>query len=283
MSAFGPLVSTNWLAEHLGDVKIIDASWRMPGEASARADYEQRHIPHAVYFDIDAIADKSVDLPHMLPSPNLFERAVGELGVADNDVVVVYDDKGCFSAPRVWWTFRAMGHAKVAVLDGGLPKWLAEERAVTSAAPKPSPVTYQAAFRQSDVCNAEDVRARLYKADTVILDARSQERFRGEAAEPRIGLRAGAMPGASNLPFGNLIKPDGTFCAPDAISEHLANAGVEQDKEIITTCGSGITAAVISLALEITGHPNHKLYDGSWAEWGDERLSDKEFPVIACT
>ena len=285
MSDFGPLVNSHWLAERLGseDIKVIDGSWRMPGASPARGDYNDRHIGGAVFFDIDLISDQQSALPHMAPEPAVFAEAVGALGISPQDTVVIYDDQGCFSAARVWWTFRLMGHEKVAVLDGGLPKWLDEGRAVTSSRSVTIAANYLASHDPQHVCDATGVRQRLPNNDTLILDARPAQRFLGATPEPRKGLRSGAMPGAVNLPFGDLFNNDKTFLEPKALAMRLAGAGVTPEKEIITTCGSGITAAVLSLALEIIGHPSHKLYDGSWAEWGSIDNTEKEFPVIADT
>ncbi len=285
MSDFGPLVETQWLAERLGDktIKIIDGSWRMPGASPARGDYEDRHIDGAVFFDIDQISDQSSSLPHMAPDPALFAEAVGALGISPSDTVIIYDDQGCFSAARVWWTFRLMGHKKIAVLDGGLPKWIDEGRTVTDSFSSVISAEHKTSHDPYHVCDAAGIRQRLQNSDTLILDARPAQRFLGAAPEPRADLRSGAMPGAVNLPFGDLFKNDKTFLDPSALTARLASAGVTPEKEIITTCGSGITAAILSLALEIIGHPHHKLYDGSWAEWGSIDNAEKEFPVIANT
>lgn len=285
MTPFRPLVSTEWLAAHLddGDVKITDGSWRMPGAEHARNDYEKRHIKNAVFFDIDAIADQQSHLPHMLPSPEAFASAVGALGVSNTDTVIVYDDAGCFSAARVWWTFHVMGHERVAVLDGGLPKWLAENRPVTDVIPSLTRTDYKASFQPERISGAGDVRARLNIANSLILDARPAARFHGEASEPREGLRSGHMPGAASLPHASVLNDDQTFLDDKKLATLFANAGVAAGKQIITTCGSGVTAAVLSLALELAGHRDHKLYDGSWAEWGDNRHDAKEFPVVAAS
>ena len=283
MTAFGPLVSTQWLAEHLGEarVKVIDGSWRMPGQGSAQDDYGRRHIPGAVFFDIDAVSDTESPLPHMLPPQALFERAAGALGVSDKDRVVVYDDQGLFSAARVWWTFRAMGHAEVAVLNGGLPKWLAEERPTTAGSPAIASAVYEAAPVQALRRTAGEVRAALSDKSASVIDARPAARFSGAAPEPRAGLRSGHMPGAVNVPFSSLIDEGSALHAPAAVRAVFETAGADLSLPVITTCGSGVTAAVLSLALEAAGHYNHGLYDGSWAEWGDERHDDKDWPVVA--
>lgn len=278
---FGPLVSTQWLAEHLGekDVKIVDGSWRMPGQGAAVDNYHEQHIPGAVFFDIDAIADRQTDLPHMLPSPEAFADAVTALGVAETDRVVVYDEKGLFSAARVWWTFRAMGHEKVAVLDGGLPRWLAENRPVTTEKTIPAQTVYTPRPDPALAADADAVRAALSGGDTV-LDARSAERFAGAAPDPRPGVRSGHMPGAKNLPFSSLLDGDALKPA-DQLSAIFTDAGIAPETRVITSCGSGVTAAVLSLALEVIGSRAHRLYDGSWSEWGKETHDNDLFPVVA--
>ncbi|MEM9616615.1 MAG: sulfurtransferase [Pseudomonadota bacterium] len=283
MSSIGPLVSTQWLAERLGDpgIKVIDGSWRMPGDAPARTAYENRHIEGAVFFDLDEIADRNSDLPHMAPPPAQFEMQIGALGVSERDTVVIYDDAGCFSAARVWWTFRAMGHRNVAVLDGGLPKWLKEDHPVTSARSTTASAVYRASFKPDIVCDAAALRAKLSESDALVLDARSQDRFLAKTPEPREGLRSGHMPGAISLPYGAVLNNDQTFLDKAQLAKVFASAGVTDQTAVVTTCGSGVTAAILSLALELTAQSNHKLYDGSWTEWGDCRHDAKEFPVVA--
>ena len=277
-----PLVSTQWLADHLqdNDLRVIDASWRLPGHGEARDDYLERHIPGAVFFDIDIIADRETHLPHMLPSSAVFEEAVSALGVSSEDRVVIYDDAGIFSAPRVWWTFQAMGRAGVSVLDGGLPKWRAEGRPVTAAPSNPAPARFKTAPFKAACANHADIRKAILHGGTAIADARPEARFHGRAPEPRDGLRPGAMPGAVNIPFQTLLSKEGAFLEPDLLRTRFTAAGLDLDKPIITTCGSGVTAAVLSLALDVIGHRRHSLYDGSWAEWGGEEKDPAEFPVI---
>ncbi len=281
MTIFGPLVSTDWLADHLDapEIKIIDGSWRMPGDGDAADHYRQEHIPGAVFFDLDLVADQQTSLPHMAAPPAQFEEAVGALGITASDSVIVYDEKGIFSSPRVWWNFRAMGHPRVAVLDGGLPKWVRERRPMTGAAPTVAAVSYAAApdsgWRQS----AADIRTALADKDSAVIDARPAPRFTGEAAEPRAGLRSGHMPGAVNLPFPALLTEAGTLRPGPELGNIFSAAGVDLSRPIITSCGSGVTAAILSLALEVSGCREHGLYDGSWAEWGDEKNDDAEFPV----
>ena len=275
-----PLATSNWLAEHLGerDVKIIDASWRMPGQGSAVENYNAQHIPGAVFFDIDAIADTSTDLPHMLPSPDVFAEAMGALGISDTDCVVIYDEKGLFSAARAWWTFRAMGHDKVVVLDGGLPRWLAEGRPVTAEKPASQPASYSPRPVPALAVNADAVREAL-KAGKTVLDARSAARFAGTAPDPRPGVRAGRMPGAKNLPFTDLLDGDALKPAHE-LREIMKSIGVSPETPVMTSCGSGVTAAVLSLALEVIGSKSHALYDGSWSEWGKETHDNELYPVV---
>ena len=258
------LVSTGWLAARLDDVIVLDASWHMPADGrDAATEYARTHIPGARFFDIDAISTEG-DLPHMAPTPEQFGAAIGAMGIGGATQVVVYDSKGLFSAARVWWMFRLMGHDAVAVLDGGLPKWQAEGRDVTSEVPQPLPERVDPVFRPEFVRTAEQVAT----ARAQVVDARTAPRFRGEVPEPRAGLRSGHIPGARNLPIGEVLNADGTMKPVEALQAAFAAAGVDMDKPVITSCGSGITAAVLSLALERLGHRDHALYDGSWTEWG---------------
>ena len=265
------LVSTEWLAAHLEDpdLRVLDASWYMPAQnRDARAEYMAGHIPGARFFDIDEISDHRSALPHMAPPVEKFMSRLRAMGVGDGHQVVVYDGAGLFSAARVWWLFKLMGKQDVAVLDGGLPKWRAEGRALEDMPPvlRERHMTVQ---RQSHlVKDVSQVAAAVKLGDWQILDARSAERFRGDVPEPRPGLRAGHMPGALNLPFTQVLNPDATMKRGDALRAAFEGAGVDLARPVITTCGSGITAAVLSLGLEILGHRNHALYDGSWSEWG---------------
>lgn len=265
------LVSTEWLAAHLNDpdLRILDASWHMPATGrDARAEYDAAHIPAARFFDIDAISDKRSALPHMAPPVEMFISRMRAMGVGDGHQVVVYDNSDVRSAARVWWTFRLMGKTDVAVLDGGFAKWQAEGRPVEDMAPilRDRHITVQ---RQAGlVRDVTQVALASKLADHQIVDARAPERFRGEAPEPRPGLRSGHVPGAKNVPFGRLLNADGTMKAPEALRVEFETAGVDLKQPVITSCGSGITAAVLSLALERIGHRNHSLYDGSWTEWG---------------
>lgn len=278
-----PLVSTEWLERHLGEagLVVVDGSWRMPGQGDARTDHERRHIPGAVFFDIDAVADRSSALPHMLAPADIFERAVGEMGIGEKDRVVVYDDQGLFSAARVWWNFRAMGHERVALLDGGLPKWAAEGRPVTDERMQAAAKPYRASPQPDWVIDAGGVRAALADPDMIVLDARPAGRFEGADPEPRPGLRRGRMPGAKSLPASALVGADGTLKPREELARLFAGAGAQEGKCVITTCGSGVAAAILSLALEALGHERCRLYDGSWTEWGDEKNDPALFPVEA--
>ncbi|MBX6424725.1 MAG: 3-mercaptopyruvate sulfurtransferase [Variibacter sp.] len=265
-----PLVSTAWLAERLGapDLVVVDGSFHLPtAQRDARAEYLAEHIPGAVFFDIDEIADHSTDLPHMLPGPTHFSEAVGALGIGDGDAIVVYDSGALLGAARVWWTFRIFGARKVYVLDGGLPQWKAEGRPVESGPVDRPKRRFTARMNTRAVANVDDVRLALLGDTAQVVDARAPERFRGEAPEPRPGLRSGHMPGALNVYHGQLVR-SGHMAPPEQIAKLFAEAGVDLDKPVITTCGSGVSAATLWLALETIGKPPQALYDGSWTEWG---------------
>ena len=267
----GTLVSTSWLAAHLKDpdLRILDASWYLPDMGrDARAEYEAGHIPGARFFDIDEISDQRSDLPHMAPPVEKFMSRMRAMGVGDGHQVVVYDGIGMFSAARVWWLFKLMGQEDVAVLDGGFARWQAEGHPVEDMPPiirdRHMTVRRQAHLVRdvTQVASASKLR------DHEILDARSPGRFRGEEPEPREGLRAGHIPGSKNVHYRTLLNVDGTLQSPEDLRATFEAAGVDLSKPVITTCGSGVTAAILSLALTRIGKTDHSLYDGSWTEWG---------------
>ena len=265
------LVSTDWLGKHLKDpdLRVLDASWYLPDAGrDAKAEYDAAHIPGARFFDIDDISDARSDLPHMAPPPEKFMSRMRAMGVGDGHQVVVYDGAGLLSAARVWWLFKLMGHRDVAVLDGGFPKWQAEERPVEDLPPVIKDRHLTARFQNHLVRDVTQVSQASKVGHTQIVDARSAARFRGDAPEPREGLRAGHIPGSRNVPYDTLLNADKTLKSPDEIRATFEAAGVDLGKPIITSCGSGITAAVLTLALERVGHDSWSLYDGSWAEWG---------------
>ncbi len=265
------LVSTEWLAKHIKDpdLRLLDASWYLPDAGrDAKAEYDAAHIPGARFFDIDEISDARSELPHMAPPVEKFMSRMRAMGVGDGHQVVVYDGAGLLSAARVWWLFRLMGQNNVAVLDGGLPKWIAEGNATEDMPPIPRDRHMTVRFQNQLVRDVTQVAHASKLGDPQIVDARAAGRFRGDAPEPRQGLRAGHIPGARNVPFGELLNDDKTMKSPDATRAVFDAAGVDLGKPIITSCGSGVTAAILALALERVGHTNWSLYDGSWTEWG---------------
>ena len=264
-----PLVSTGWLAAHLGEVQVVDATWFMPGEGRAgHAEYLTAHIPGAVFFDIDVIADQTVDLPHMLPTAQAFADAAGTLGLSRDATIVAYDSFGIRSAARVWWTLRVMGFAKVFVLDGGLKAWLAEGRATEAGQATLPPGTLSPSLDAGLVRDLAAVKNLLESKAAQLVDARGAARFRGETPEPRAGLRSGHMPGARNTPVDTLLNADGTMKSVEELRPLFAAAKVNLAEPIVTTCGSGVTASVVALALARLGRLDVAVYDGSWTEWG---------------
>lgn len=271
-SSDDPLVSTEWLAAHLGDarLRVLDASFKLPGMTPLpRDDYRAAHIPGAAFFDVDAIADHGSDLPHMYPDAAQFGRDVAALGVSNDDLVVLYDSGSWMAAPRAWWMFLAFGHDNVRVLDGGLKKWRAEGRPVEAGEAKPAPGRFTATFDPAFVRSRRDIEANLATGAEQVIDARSRERFEGVVAEPRPGLRAGHIPGSRNVPYGALIEAGtATMKTPAELRAAFEAAGVALDRPLVTSCGSGVSAGVLTLALYRLGVRGSALYDGSWAEWG---------------
>ncbi|HXR95902.1 MAG TPA: 3-mercaptopyruvate sulfurtransferase [Rhizomicrobium sp.] len=262
------IVSAEWLKSNLSRVRAVDASWYMPDDKrDTRKEFEEAgHIPGAVFFDIDGVADHGTDLPHMLPSPELFAREASAMGIGNDDMVVVYDTMGIFSAPRVWWTFKAFGHGNAAVLDGGLPAWKAVGGALEKGPAKIKPAHFTARLVQTIVRDFQQVKSAL--GQTQLLDARSAPRFEGSEAEPRPGLKSGHMPGATNLPWRAVLTSDLRLKDDQSLQKLFAEKGIDLRAPIITSCGSGISAAILTLAAEKLGARQLALYDGSWAEWG---------------
>ena len=266
-----PLVSTEWLNAHLADpdLRVLDAAYRMPAmrPPTAREEYAQRHIPGAAFFDIDAVADQASALPHMLPSADQFAHDVGALGITNDDLVGICDGGDYMGAPRAWWMFAAFGHARVKVLDGGLKKWIADGHAVSAEAVAPHPRAYRARLEEARVRRIAQLEANLASRAEQVVDARARERFEGTAVEPWPGRRSGRIPDSRNVPFNMLINADATMKSPQELQAIFREAGVDLARPIVTSCGSGVTAGTLSLALARLG-VDSALYDGSWAEWG---------------
>ena len=269
-----PLVSTEWLAAHINDanVKVLDASFKLPGVLPLpKDDYLAAHLPGAVFFDVDAVSDHSNPLPHMYPSAEQFGRDIGNLGISNADTVVLYDAGGWVAAPRAWWMFLAFGHDNVRILNGGLKKWRAEGRAVESGEVKPKPATFKASYDSNRVRSMQQLIANVESRAEQVIDARAGDRFEGRAPEPRAGIRSGHIPGARNVPYNQLFDAaTGTMKPLDELRAAFTSAGVKLDAPIVTSCGSGVSAGVLTLALYRLGITDTALYDGSWSEWGQE-------------
>jgi thiosulfate/3-mercaptopyruvate sulfurtransferase len=267
-----PIVSTDWLAGQINspDIRVVDASWYLPASRrDPRAEFLAAHIPGAVYLDLDRVSDQTSSLPHMMPAPEQFAREVGSLGIGSAHHVVVYDGSGAnLSAARAWYMFRVFGHDRVSVLDGGMGKWRKEGRPVEAGEARVSPARFTARFNPRMVQDIADLQSNLTRQGAQVVDARSPGRFSGSEPEPRPGLRGGHIPGSRNLPYGTLVSADGTLLPAAELVRRFQAAEVDLDRPIVTSCGSGVSACAILLALETLGHRDYAVYDGSWTEWG---------------
>ncbi len=274
------LVETDWLADNLSvpDLVVLDASWHLPTQdRNAKQEFLAEHIPGAQFFDLNALSDETSDLPHMLPPTVKFASRMKEMGIGDGVRLVIYDSTGIFSAARCWWTFRVMGHDDVAVLNGGLPKWKAEGRPLEDGpATKRAPKHFTPRVNAALVADLDDIKGYVERGGSQIIDARPAPRFLGDVEEPRPGLAMGHMPGAKNLPYSQLINRDRTLKSPEEIASALTAAGIDAGAPIANTCGSGVTASIVALALATIGRPDTSVYDGSWAEWG---IPEKNLPI----
>jgi thiosulfate/3-mercaptopyruvate sulfurtransferase len=266
-----PLVSTEWLAQRLTapDIRVVDASWHFPQTGrNAKKEYDEAHIPGAVFFDIDEIADTTSPYPHMLPDPTKFASRMKKLGLGDGNRMIIYDVAGLFSAARVWWMFRVMGHEDVAVLDGGLPKWRAEGRPIDDIPPVPRERHFTPRPNRTLLRDVDQMMVNLDTRSEQVVDARGQARFLAQEPEPRAGVRGGHIPGSANLPYATLLRDDGTMKSEEDLRSLFVRARIDVEKPIVATCGSGVTAGMIVLALTLLGSRDVALYDGSWSEWG---------------
>jgi thiosulfate/3-mercaptopyruvate sulfurtransferase len=268
----GPLVTTDWLANELGkpDLIVFDATMYLPNEAkNGWAEFKAAHIPGARYFDIDVVADQDTSLPHMVPTPGRFAKLMGAMGVSNASRIVFYDQKGLASAARGWWLMGLFGHDQAAVLDGGLPKWTRESRPVEPGEPAaPAAAVFNPDYRASRLRGVGDIIANVRSQAELVLDARAAGRFTGATPEPRAGMRSGHMPGAASVPYTDLLHADGTFRSAAELRARFAAAGVDGSKPVVTSCGSGVTACILTMGLRIAGLPEGAVYDGSWTEWG---------------
>ncbi|MBS0277243.1 MAG: 3-mercaptopyruvate sulfurtransferase [Proteobacteria bacterium] len=271
MKPASPIVSTEWLAAHLDapDVRIADASWYLPQAGrDAKAEYESAHIPRAVFFDIDDLSDEKSPYPHMLAPAPKFASRMRKLGLGDGNLIVVYDGAGIYSAARAWWMLRAMGHEDVVVLDGGFPKWKAEHRPIEDMVPAPFPRHFTPRQNYALLRSFDQVKANIATGTEQVVDARGASRFLAQEAEPRAGVRGGHIPGSANMPYTAFTNPDGTLKSSSELTALFAERGIDPARPVVTTCGSGVTAAIALLALTVLGAKNAALYDGSWSEWG---------------